>query len=88
MITVITLFVWIGIVFLCTHYLGREVGSWVAIAIGGVLWFVLKLITDRQEQLLHEDLKNMDPEEYQAFLEDAEKEGLIHRNTQSDKNNT
>ena len=85
MIVFVGFIVWISTVYACFYFLGRDIGAWVAIAISGVLWFVLKQLSDRQEQLLYEDVENLTEEEYEGFLDDLEKEGLLERDVTKEK---
>ena len=42
-------------------------------------WLVLKVVTDRQERQLYDELAEISDDEYEQFLQDAEDEGLVQK---------
>ncbi|MEO1017492.1 MAG: hypothetical protein AAFY56_07345 [Pseudomonadota bacterium] len=55
-------------------------GTWIIVAtVLGIAWLALKIITDHQEKKLYEELDEMAADEYEQFLDNAEKEELVTR---------
>ena len=70
---------WAVVVIVAVVFFDIE-GAWIMLAaVLGIVWLALKIITDHQEKKLGEELGEMTEEEYESFLDDAEKEGLVTR---------
>ena len=51
----------------------------ILVVAGGAAWLLLAVITNRQERKLFEEIDKLTDEQYEQFLDDAEKQGLVER---------
>lgn len=70
---------WILIFTIGAFFFDFERYQIILFSIAMVAWLVLKVVTDRQEKDLYQEIDELSEEEYDHFLRDAESDGLIEK---------